>query len=98
MNNNLVVRKLTPKIGAEITGINLSKQIYDNDYEKIYEALIKNKVIFFRNQIISSKIHLIFAKNFGDIEPSHPVYPNVLDFNEIVLLKNTLHLSSPDQD
>ena len=42
MNNNLVVRKLTPKIGAEITGINLSKQIYDNDYEKIDEALIKN--------------------------------------------------------
>ena len=72
--NNLVVNKLTPKIGVEINNINLSEPLISKDIELIYKYLINNKVIFFRNQIINPKMHLTFAKYFGSIEEPHPVY------------------------
>ena len=49
MNDNLIVTKLTPKIGAEIKGIDLSNPFDVTKHELIYNILIDNKVIFFRN-------------------------------------------------
>ena len=95
--NSLVVKKLTPNIGAEIKGIDLSHSLSENEYELIYNTLIDNKVIFFRDQFLSSKDHLKFAKYFGDIESPHPVYPHVDKFKEIVLLDNDLN-NPPDTD
>jgi alpha-ketoglutarate-dependent taurine dioxygenase len=37
------------------------------------EALLEWKVIFFRNQDITSEQQLAFARNFGDLEV-HPFY------------------------
>ena len=97
MNDNLIVTKLTPKIGAEIKGIDLSNPFDVTKHELIYNILIDNKVIFFRNQIISPKMHLAFAKNFGEIESSHPIYPKVQNISEIILLKNNKN-NPPDTD
>ena len=95
--NNLVVNKLTPKIGVEINNINLSEPLISKDIELIYKYLINNKVIFFRNQIINPKMHLTFAKYFGSIEEPHPVYPHVPKYKNIVLLKNNKK-NPPDTD
>ena len=95
--NNLVVNKLTPKIGIEINNINLSKPLISKDIELIYKYLINNKVIFFRNQIINPKMHLTFAKYFGSIEEPHPVYPHVPKYKNIILLKNNKK-NPPDTD
>ena len=95
--NNLVVNKLTPHIGAELEGINLSDKLDIDDINLIYDALIDNKVIFFRNQIINSEMQINFAKFFGEIESPHPVYPHVKNFKEIVLLQNDKD-NPPDTD
>ena len=91
------INKLTPDIGAEI----VCKNIFDNlslkVCDEIYESLIENKVIFFRNQKITSNQHINFAKSFGDIEPPHPVYPHVKNYPEIVLLENDNN-NPPDTD
>ncbi|MDC0057583.1 TauD/TfdA family dioxygenase [Pelagibacteraceae bacterium] len=82
------IKKLTPSIGAEIFGKNLFDNLTTTFCDKIYKTLIEHKVIFFRNQEITNDQHIKFAKNFGKIEPPHPVYPHVNEYPEIVLLEN----------
>ena len=89
------VEAITPVIGAGISGISLNKDLKSDTVEKIYNALIKYQVIFFREQDLTPESHLKLAKRFGDIDPGHPVYPHVEGFQSIVLLKND-ESSRPD--
>ena len=89
------VEAITPVIGASISGISLNKDLKSDTVEKIYNALIKYQVIFFREQDLTPESHLQLAKRFGDIDPGHPVYPHVEGFQSIVLLKND-ESSRPD--
>ena len=94
---NFDIKKLTPKLGAEIIGDNLFEKLSSNVFDEIYNCLIENKVIFFRHQKISNDQLIKFAKNFGNIEPPHPVYPHVDNYPEIVLLENN-EKRPPDTD
>ena len=89
------VEAITPVIGAGISGISLNQDLKSDTVEKIYNALIKYQVIFFREQNLTPESHLQLAKRFGDIDPGHPVYPHVEGFQSIVLLKND-ESSRPD--
>ncbi len=91
------LKKLTPNLGAEIVGDDLFKNISSNLVDKIYDCLIENKVIFFRNQNISPKEHITLAESFGIVELPHPVYPHVEGFPKIVLLENN-EKNPPDTD
>ena len=91
------IKKLSPTIGAEIIGNNIFDNLNADVYDAIYNCLIENKVIFIRNQKITSEQHISFAKSFGDIEPPHPVYPHVDQYPEIVLLENNEN-NPPDTD
>lgn len=85
---NLLIDPLTPAIGAEISGIDLTQSINDSTIDTIYQALLDHQVIFFRNQLISPQAHVAFARSFGDLDTPHHVYPHVKEFNQIVLLEN----------
>ena len=89
------VEAITPVIGASISGISLNQDLKSDTVEKIYNALIKYQVIFFREQDLTPESHLQLAKRFGDIDPGHPVYPHIEGFQSIVLLKND-ESSRPD--
>tara|TARA_B100000959_G_scaffold162287_1_gene169959 strand:- start:371 stop:1216 length:846 start_codon:yes stop_codon:yes gene_type:complete len=91
------INKLTPNIGAEIVGKKIFDDLTTTVCDKIYETLIENKVIFFRNQELTNDQHIKFAKSFGEIEPPHPVYPHVDQYPEIVLLENDEN-RPPDTD
>ena len=91
------LNKLSPELGAEISGIDLSKDFNEEIQNKIYNDLIRYKVLFFRDQNITPQFHIEFAKSFGSIEEPHPVYPHVDGFPEIVLLENDKD-NPPDTD
>ena len=79
----LAVRPLTPVIGAEIEGIDLSADLSDLQFAEIRRALLEWKVIFFRDQDITTEQHLDFGRRFGSLEvfpfaPPKPGYPEVL--------------------
>ena len=95
--SNFQVKKITPSIGAEIIGENIFSNLNPSLCNQIYDVLIENKVIFFRNQNLSNDQHIKFAKSFGEIEPPHPVYPHVDNYPEIVLLEND-EVRPPDTD
>jgi taurine dioxygenase len=67
-------RKLSPMIGAEIEGVDLRDELSDDVIAQIRDALLRNKVIFFRNQPITPEQHIAFARRFGELE-IHPATP-----------------------
>ena len=69
------VNRLSPNIGAELLDIDLKQDLDEKTYKYIYQALLTYKVIFFRDQNLTTEEHLKFAKNFGELEV-HPFAPH----------------------
>jgi alpha-ketoglutarate-dependent taurine dioxygenase len=67
----LVIRALQPSIGAEISGVDLSRPISDTTRDQIKKVLLDYKVVFFRNQELTTEQHAAFAGRFGTLY-THP--------------------------
>ncbi len=81
------VRKLTPTIGAEISGVDLSGQIGNRQFEEIHRALMENLVIFFRDQDLTVEQQKSFGSRFGKLH-IHPNAPKMFpDHPEILTIK-----------
>jgi alpha-ketoglutarate-dependent taurine dioxygenase len=71
------VRPLTPAIGAEICGIELSPDLDDTAIRDLREALLRHKVIFFRDQHLDADAHVAFTARFGPLTSAHPTVAGV---------------------
>ena len=67
------VRQLSPAIGAELLGADLSKAD-DTLIGEVRAALLAHKVVFFRDQTLTREQHIAFARGFGELE-IHPATP-----------------------
>ncbi|MEO0982387.1 MAG: TauD/TfdA family dioxygenase [Pseudomonadota bacterium] len=76
-------RPLTPSIGAELHGVDLSGDLDDTLIDEVRGALLRYKVIFFRDQDITRPQHIDFARRFGDLE-IHPATPKDQDDPEVL--------------
>ena len=79
----ITVRQLSPTIGAEITGVDLGRELSDELVGELHQALLEYKVLFFRDQDITSEDHLRFARHFGELEV-HPFLPPAADSAQLV--------------
>jgi len=70
-------------IGAELHGVDLCHELPQPVIDEIHEALLDYKVIFFRDQPLTSEQHVAFAKRFGDLE-IHPFIPSNTGVPELV--------------
>ncbi len=82
----LDVIQLTPAIGAEISGIDLSAPLTDEISDTIYQLLLDHQVLFFRNQDITPAAHVALAKSLGETEEPHPIYPHFPDYPGVMVL------------
>jgi taurine dioxygenase len=78
---------LSPAIGTEVHGIDLSHHLDDETVAWLYQLLVARKVIFFRDQPITQDQHIAFARRFGDLEV-HPFTANDAEHPEIIHLDN----------
>ena len=69
------VERLSPIIGAEISGVDLGASLSNRTMDEIHRALAENSVIFFRDQTITPQQHLAFGRKFGDLH-IHPAAPH----------------------
>ncbi len=85
----ITVAKLTPIIGAEIGGVDLSQPLGNRQFDEIHRALAENLVIFFRDQDLTPEQHLGFGRRFGElhIHPAAPHEPGQIE----VATKSTVH-------
>ena len=77
------IRPMSPTIGAEIHGVDLSKPLDDATLAEVRSALLEYKAIFFRDQRLTTEQHVNFARRFGELEV-HPFLPSNTDFPELV--------------
>lgn len=61
------IMPLSPALGAEISGVDLSEPLNDNEFGAIRQAFIDHGVIFFRYQQLSPEQHIAFAERWGAI-------------------------------
>ena len=80
--SQFTVRQLSPAIGAELHGAELS-DFDTNLVEEVKDALRDFQVVFFRNQAISQENHIDFAREFGDLE-IHPSTPQNQENKEVL--------------
>ncbi len=71
----ITVKKLTPHIGAEIGGVDLSRPLGNQQFQEVHDALMENLVIFFRDQHLTIDQHKDFGRRFGELA-IHPASPN----------------------
>ncbi|KXF81999.1 TauD/TfdA dioxygenase family protein [Enterovibrio coralii] len=77
--------RITPintTIGALVEDVDLA-QLSDEDFDLIYQAFLKHKVIFFRRQTLTAAEHLSLARRFGELEAPHPFFPHVEDYPQV---------------
>ena len=68
MAMTLSIRKLNGSLGAEIRGVNLSTPLNPDTKSKIEAAWKSFGVLVFRNQNISDAEHVVFSRQFGELE------------------------------
>jgi taurine dioxygenase len=65
------INPVAGKIGAALIGVKLDEKLSDDDFKTIQQALLKFKVLFFRDQHLDDSQHEAFSRRFGDQVP-HP--------------------------
>ena len=65
------VEPLSPIIGAEILGVDISKPLGNQAFQEIHDALMTHQVIFFRDQEMTLDEHKAFGRRFGELH-IHP--------------------------
>ena len=62
------VRQLTPKLGAEISGIALADDISDDTFRAIYQAYLRYQVLLFPPQNLPPAQQVKLACHFGEVQ------------------------------
>jgi taurine dioxygenase len=89
MTMSLDIIPLSSALGAQISGVDLSRDLNTEQRDAIEQALLKYQVLFFREQPITPQQQTRFAAQFGDLHV-HPIYPNVPEQPEIMVLDTAL--------
>ena len=66
-NSPIDVKPLTVRIGAEISGVDLTRPLSNHQVSAIHDALIAHQVIFFRGQAMDMDAHERFGGHFGQL-------------------------------
>ncbi len=75
------------KLGAEITGVDLTKPLSDAQFKAIDAALVANELIVFRGQDISSENLMDFGRRFGELTV-HPFAPHEKEAPALIKFRN----------
>lgn len=76
VQSSITVAPQSGYTGAEISGVDLSEELSDGVIAEIRQALLKWKVVFFRDQTIGHAEQIAFARRFGKVTPAHPYEEN----------------------
>lgn len=74
----LELRKTTPKCGAEVLGVDLSRPLDDARIDALRSALAEHCVLFFRDQKMTPEQQKAFGRRFGELH-LHPAWPRLLE-------------------
>ena len=91
---DLRVEPVSPVIGAEVSGIDLSSTLDDAIRKSIEHALSEHLLLFFRDQNLTFEQHKAFGRRFGDLH-LHPAAPKDSEYPEILVVHGDDKISTP---
>ena len=83
----LDIKPHTATIGCEVSGIDLAN-VDAETFAELQKLWLDWKVLFFRDQPITTEEHIAFGRRFGELE-IHPFIPNDGAHPEIVVINST---------
>src|SRR5262245_9455240 len=90
------VEKLTPHVGAVISGVDLAEPLPEATFKQIHDCLIDSGVIFFRDQHLTPEQHKAFGRRFGELH-MHPAAPSLVEGHPEILVihadENSKHVA-----
>ena len=67
-NSLFAARRLTPNLGAEISGVALSGEMGDELFRALYQAFLRYQVLLFPPQDVPPARQVAFARRFGEVQ------------------------------
>jgi taurine dioxygenase len=62
------VRKLGHALGAEVSGVDISRPIDDQTFSEINRAFLENCLLVFHDQPLTRERHVAFSRRFGELD------------------------------
>lgn len=72
-STTLRTRRLNTTFAAEVTGLDLREPLAEARRAELWGLLLEHKVLFFHDQQLDADSQVAFARQFGELTPSHPV-------------------------
>jgi taurine dioxygenase len=91
---SLVIHPLSPRIGAEIDGVDVAQPLDDVTVAAIRDALNTHHVIFFRDQDLTPEGQVAFASRFGEVTEAHPVLPAIEEHRQVLAIDGAVDRAS----
>ena len=89
------VRPSSAVLGAEIRGIDLSKDIDETTFQKIVAAFHEDEVVFFRRQTLTPEQHVAISRRFGELEKHVRADCCRPGFPELFVVSNVIENGKP---
>lgn len=80
---HIEIAPLTLHIGAEISGVDLTKPLPPAQLKEVREAFLKWKVVYFRGQHLDHAQHVAMARQFGEPTIGHAVFGHLDSHPEV---------------
>jgi taurine dioxygenase len=94
----IAIRNLDAALGAEVSGVDVSKPMLRSDIDAIEDVWRERLVVVFHDQSLSDPQLIAFSKNFGDLDPPGPNpygEPFLKDHPELNVISNVVESGKP---
>ena len=85
MTATLRVHRVSPVIGAEVSGVDLSGPLDEATLNDLKAALAQHLVLFFRDQDLTLEQHKALGRRFGELHV-HPAAPKNAEHPEVLVV------------
>jgi taurine dioxygenase len=86
----MLVRKLGERLGAEISGVDLSRPLDDATFARISDAFFEHQVAVFRGQRMAPAQQVAFTRRFGELEQHVRKEHRLAEHPEILVVSNVV--------
>jgi taurine dioxygenase len=86
----ITVKKIGKHLGAEISGVDLSRELDSDTFAQVANAFFDNEVAFFRDQKLAPQQQVAFTRRFGALEAHVRKESRLEGYPEILIISNVL--------
>jgi alpha-ketoglutarate-dependent taurine dioxygenase len=91
----LKIRPLTERFGAEVIGVDISRELHAATMAEIEAAWFRHSILLFRNVEMTPAQHVAFTRRLGPLHIMEPPEFNLPGFPEVLVVSNVVKDDKP---